>query len=106
MQTLVLVIQTLALIVSVATLVCSIVVYVKLRKSLSDCETRNSVDLNPILREVIDRADAGKAAKDHWEVMKEIRDKKIRQAVRLGATRYRIAQETGITESQIGRIVR
>ncbi len=36
MQTLVLVIQTLALIFSVATLVCSIVVYVKLRKSLSD----------------------------------------------------------------------
>ena len=68
--------------------------------------TRNSVDLNPILREVIDLADACKAAKDHWDVMKEIRDKKIRQAVRLGATRYRIAQETGITESQIGRIVR
>lgn len=39
MQTLVLVIQTLALIVSVATLVCSIVVYVKLRKSLSDWES-------------------------------------------------------------------
>jgi hypothetical protein len=39
MQTLVLVIQTLALIVSVATLVCSIVVYVKLRKSLSDQES-------------------------------------------------------------------
>ena len=31
--------KRLALIVSVATLVCSIVVYVKLRKSLSDCET-------------------------------------------------------------------
>ena len=43
MQTLVLVIQTLALIVSVATLVCSIVVYVKLRKSLSDCETTHEL---------------------------------------------------------------
>ena len=68
--------------------------------------TRNTVDLNPIIREVIDLADECKAARDHWEVMKEIRDKKIRQAVRLGATQYRIAQETGITGPQIGRIVR
>ena len=68
--------------------------------------TRNSVDLTPILPGSLSLADACKAAKDHWEVMKEIRDKKSAKQYVLGNSISDFGRRRGLLSPQIGRIVR